>query len=245
MADLVEGLAHDLKNQLTVVAASVQLARQTAEGSAPDLLDRAFDAAMRAAGMLDEMLRYTRHGAVSPQAQSDVAEVLETAVAAAWTYCAARRVALEMWPAPGLPPVRAPAAALRVLCWRLLCTLAEGLPAGGSVVAVAEAMPDDVVLQLRVHPAPRPARAVADRPEGAAVPYAQTAAGARPAAGLAVAEERTAYGVCDEDEQALIQALAGQAGAVLRWEPDGAVLTLAEVAPRERPGHAAGTGVGD
>ncbi len=249
MADLVEGLAHDLKNQLTVVAASVQLARGTAgETSAADLLDRAFLAAMRAAGLLDEMLSYTRSGATPRQAEADVGEALETAVAGAWSYCGARCVDVEMCAALGLPLVCAPPAALRVLFWRLLCYMADTVRPGVRLLVGAEPVDGSVALRVRVRPPERSTAGTAPvaplvslAQEVPALPWPAGSreggaeeAGTVGAAHGATAESRAAYGYWDgtggePEEQAVILALASQAGAELRWEADGPALFLAPV----------------
>ena len=245
MADLVEGLAHDLKNQLTVVAASVQLARGTAaETSAADLLDRAFLAAMRAAGLLDEMLSYTRSGVAPRQAEAEVGEALETAVAAAWSYCGARGVDVEMCAALGLPRVCAAPAALRVLFWRLLCYMADTVRPGVRLLVGAEPADGAVAFRVRVCPAERAAAGaprVSLAHETPAVPWpagsreggAEEADRAAAAQGAA-AEPRAGYGHWggtggEPEEQAVILALASQAGAELRWGADGPALFLVPV----------------
>lgn len=140
VAELAEGIAHDLKNQLTVVAASVQLARGVADGGQHDLLERAWRAAMRAAQLMDEMLRYT-HGGFGTGVDADAAEALETAVAGAWGYCSARGVQLEMRLGESLPRVVGSAPALRVLLLHLLRWVADRCPPDGRLVA--EACPED------------------------------------------------------------------------------------------------------
>ena len=136
VAELAEGIAHDLKNQLTVVAASVQLARDTGAGERQDLLDRAWRSAMRAARLMDDMLRYTR-GAEPVAGDADAGEALETAIAAAWGYCGGRRVHLEMRAEPDLPRVAGSASALRVLLLHLLRWAADLSPSNCRLVAAA------------------------------------------------------------------------------------------------------------
>jgi signal transduction histidine kinase len=151
-AELAEGLAHDLRNQLTVVATAVQIAREALTGGLEaELLDRAWHSAMRAARLLDELLRYC-DGDDGDGGASDPAEALESAVAGAWRYCAARRVRLEMRAAAGLPSVRGPAPAVRVLFLYLLREAAGRCSPGA--VLVAEAVPDggDVLLRVRAEP---------------------------------------------------------------------------------------------
>ena len=151
-AELAEGLAHDLRNQLTVVAAAVQLARDTlAGGLEAELLDRAWNSAMRAAGLLDDLLRYCG-GEEGDGAAADPAEALESAVAGAWRYCAAHRVRLEMRAAAGLPAVRGQAPAVRVLFLYLLREAARRCPPGAVLVAEAVADGRDVLLRVRTEP---------------------------------------------------------------------------------------------
>jgi|GEM_PF-5433694 len=148
VAELAEGIAHDLKNQLTVVAASVQLARGVAEGGQNDLLERAWRAAMRAAHLMDEMLRYT-HGSFGTMADADAGEALETAVAGAWGYCSARGVQLEMRLGASLPRVVGSAPALRVLLLHTLRWVADRCPPEGRLVA--EACSDDRGVSIQMH----------------------------------------------------------------------------------------------
>jgi signal transduction histidine kinase len=152
VADLAEGLAHDLRNQLTVVAASIQMARDgLAEGLDGDLLDRAWRSAMRAARLVDDLLRYCEGDDVGTGA-ADPAEALESAVAGAWRHCASRRVRLEMRAAEQLPRVRGPAPAVSVLFLYMLRAVADRCPAGGVLVAEVVAEGPDVVLYLRALP---------------------------------------------------------------------------------------------
>jgi len=149
VAELAEGLAHDLKNQLTVVAASVQLARGMDPARREELLDRAWRSAMRAARLMDEMLRYTQGGGVDPGEATDVAEAVETAVAGAWGYCGARGVPLEMRLDAGLPAVRAGAPALRMLLLYLVRWSADHSPSGCRLVVRARTVHDAVVVRIR------------------------------------------------------------------------------------------------
>ena len=147
VAELAEGIAHDLNNQLTVVVASVQLARAAAEGVQSDLLERAWRGAMRAAHLMDEMLRYT-HGSRGPSTDADAAEALETAVAGAWAYCSARGVHLEMRQDPDLPRVVGCASALRVLVLHLLRWVVDRCPPESRLVAEACANGGDVSIRM-------------------------------------------------------------------------------------------------
>ncbi len=122
LEDLAEGLAHDLKNQLTVVGAAVQLARGRDARGADDFLDRAWRAAMRAAGLVDEVLAYSRAVGMADGPQcSDLAVALETAVAGTWSYAARCGVALEMrFAVQQLPAVNCSPTGLRLLLVHLL-----------------------------------------------------------------------------------------------------------------------------
>jgi hypothetical protein len=147
VAELAEGLAHDLKNQLTVVAASVQLARDLGGGGREELLERAWQSAMRAARLMDEMLRYTQ-GVLSPEGDADAYEALETAVAGAWGYCGSRRVQLEMRPQPSLPRVHGAGPALRILLLYLLRWVADRCPPESRLVAEASVADGGVVMRM-------------------------------------------------------------------------------------------------
>jgi hypothetical protein len=196
VVDLVEGLVHDLKNQLTVAAAALQLARATAsEARVEVILERGFDAVMRAGSLVDEMLRYARRSSAGPVA-ADAREALETAVASAWHRCRSRGVGLELRAADELPPVRVPGSALRLVLWRVLVALTEGAPPGTRLVADAWWAGDQVTLGLRVQPPPEPAGAEA--------------------AAAAGSED----GVVPWETQ-VIEALAQEAGVRLAWRPDG------------------------
>ncbi len=148
VADLAEGIAHDLKNQLTVVAASVQLARELPAGDRQDLLDRAWRSAMRAARLMDDMLRYTR-GIGTADGDADACEALETAVAGAWGHCCGRGVHLEMRLEPGLPRVAGSTSALRVLLLHMLRWSADQCPPDCRLVAAAQAGPGGISVQFR------------------------------------------------------------------------------------------------
>lgn len=147
VAELAEGIAHDLKNQLTVVAASVQLAKGVADGGRQDLLERAWRAAMRAARLMDEMLRYT-HGIRQAPDPVDAAEALETAVAGAWSYFAARGVQLEMRLDGDLPRVVGSAPAVRVLLLHALRGGADRSAPRGRLVAQASVESAGVRIRL-------------------------------------------------------------------------------------------------
>lgn len=150
LVELAEGVAHDLKNQLTVVAASVQLARSSAGQGRDDLLERAWRSAMRAAQLMDEIVRYS-HGEADPGAgPADAAEVLETAVAAVWGYGAKRDVALEMHPGVGMPQVAGSAPALRVLLLHLLRAAVDRCPPESRLVAEAASEGRGVSIRLRL-----------------------------------------------------------------------------------------------
>ena len=152
VAELAEGIAHDLKNQLTVVAASVQLARDTGAGERQDLLDRAWRSAMRAARLMDDMLRYTR-GADPVCGDADAGEALETAIAAAWGYCGGRHVHLEMRSEPDLPRVAGSASALRVLLLHLLRWAADLSPANCRLIASAARVGDGIGISISIRTA--------------------------------------------------------------------------------------------
>lgn len=139
LAELAEGLAHDLKNQLTVVGAAVQLARGRDAGDADDFLDRAWRAAMHAAGLVDEVLAYARGGGQDDGEQSsDLADALETAVAGAWGHAARCGVELEMRCATlRLPAVDCHPAGLRLLLVRLLRRSAEACGPGAHLLVEA------------------------------------------------------------------------------------------------------------
>jgi len=215
VAELAEGIAHDLKNQLTVVAASVQLARGVAERGQDDLLARAWRAAMRAAQLMDEMLRYT-HGGAEPGVDADAAEVLETAVAGAWGYCGALGVQLEMRLAADLPRVAGSAPALRVVLLHALRWIADRCPAGGRLIAEARAADPGVNVRLRV----------LDAAGNGFAPGSRADNGASTAAGGAM-------------EWAMLQALARQAGARLADAGDCPALLL-RAGDRDGGANAAG-----
>jgi hypothetical protein len=126
--DMAEGVAHDVKNQLTVVVAAVQMVSDRVPPEQAALLERASHCAMRAAQLMDELLRAARD-AEAPPAATDVASALETAVAGAWGYCAARGVRLEMRLDPGLTTVAAPGGELRLLLLHAIRWLADLCPA--------------------------------------------------------------------------------------------------------------------
>lgn len=170
VAELAEGLAHDLRNQLTVVAASVQLARELSlSREQRQLLDRAWRSAMRSAGLVDDMLRYAEGDWEA--AEADAAEVLETAVAGAWRHCASLHVRLEMRAAQELPAVSGPPAALRLFLLSLLRNAAEHCPAGTRVIAQVAADGREAVL-FRIE-------AVAADGRPVALPLAERGSGAR------------------------------------------------------------------
>lgn len=225
MADLAEGLAHDLKNQLTVVAASVQLARTPcSDPLSQDFLDRAFRATMRAARLLDEMLSYTRASGAPQEIDADLAEALETAVAAAWSHCSARSVDVVLPSAVEVPRVAAPPVALRVLLWRLLCHIADRARPGGCLFTEAVVTDDGVGLWVCLRPSEgdeaRDAPGVCTRQD------VQTAGAGTLGEVGGSGSGGPGPGTLDADEAAVIQALAAQAGATLRWESGGASLWL-------------------
>jgi hypothetical protein len=148
LVELAEGIAHDLKNQLTIVAASVQLAREMGPERRPELLDRAWRSAMRAARLMDDMLQYARGGR-APTGEADVGEALETAVAGALGDLAARSVELEMRTEPGLPPAAVGPAALRLLLLHWLRWAASGLPPGTRLVASAAPWEGGIAVDLQ------------------------------------------------------------------------------------------------
>jgi len=192
VAELAEGLAHDLKNQLTVVAASVQLARDVPGSGRDELLERAWRSAMRAARLMDEMLRYAQGGACAED-DVDACEALETAVAGAWGYCGARGVQLEMRLESGLPRVRGAAPALRILLLHLLRWVGDRCPAECRLVAEASVRHGGVTVRLIARSA--------DNVEVEVAPV-----GGQDAEGLAAS---------------VLEALAAEVGAVLDLGPSG------------------------
>lgn len=151
VAELAEGIAHDLKNQLTVVAASIQLAKDTNGGERHDLLERAWRSAMRAARLMDDMLRYAR-GTEPVSGEANAGEALETAIAGAWGYCGARRVHLEMRLEPDLPRVVGSAPALRVFLLHVLRWSADLSPPDCHLVVLAA--PAHAGVSIHIHAAP-------------------------------------------------------------------------------------------
>ena len=95
---------------------------------------------MRAAGLVDEVLAYARGGSMGDGSESsDLADVLETAVAGAWGHAARCGVALEMRSAVlRLPAVNCPPIGLRLLLVHLLRRSAEACSPGARLVAEAD-----------------------------------------------------------------------------------------------------------
>ena len=210
LIELAEGVAHDLKNQLTVVAASVQLARSSADQGRDDLLERAWRSAMRAAQLMDEIVRYS-HGDADPGVgAADAAEVLETAVAAVWGYGAKRDVALEMHPGVGVPQVAGSAPALRVLLLHLLRAAVDRCPPESRLVVAAAAEGGGVSIRVRL---------------------------------LDGVDRNPRWPAGAPDRQALLQALAHQAGATLVEDGPWSALQLPAVSRAWEDGSGAG-GVG-
>ena len=144
--DMAEGIAHDVKNQLTVVVAAVQLVAQRVPPEQAELLRRARNCAMRAAELMDELVRYARDSARGGGAV-DVASALETAVAGTWAFCASRGVRLELRVPAVLPQVVLPGADLPLLLVHAIRWLAGAAPA--NVRLVAEAVPAGTGVSVR------------------------------------------------------------------------------------------------
>ncbi len=155
LADLAAGMAHEVKNQLTVVAMSIQMALQGV-GPDPAMLQNAWSAAMRAAALVDEILDYTRGTAVREGAGAGVAEAVESAVAGMWDTFTARQVRLEMAPVPQSLVVAVRPAALRVMITQMLELAVQAMPPGTCVVVDAVQDVDQVRVMLAGNTAPVP-----------------------------------------------------------------------------------------
>ena len=145
--DMADGIAHDVKNQLTVVVAAVQMVSQRASGADAELLLRARNAAMRAGELMDELVGAACRSAVGG---TDVGSALETAVAAGWAYCGARGVRLEMRLAGSLAPAAVPGPAIRLLLLHAIRWVADACPTDALVVAEALAAGHGAAVRLRV-----------------------------------------------------------------------------------------------
>ena len=80
-------VSHDLKNPLAAISMSLELAQdELAEidtsglGAVGDLVDRAYNGAMRMNGMIEDLLEYARGGAAPELAQVDLQEAVTTLV---------------------------------------------------------------------------------------------------------------------------------------------------------------------
>lgn len=160
LADLAAGMAHEVKNQLTVVAVSIQMALQGV-GPDPAMLQNAWTAAMRAAALMDEILDYTRGTAVREGAGADVAEAVESAVAGMWDAFTARQVRLEMAPLPQSLVVAVRPAALRVMITQMLALAVQAMPPGTCVLVDAVKDGEQVRVMLAGDVAPLALRAEA------------------------------------------------------------------------------------
>lgn len=156
LVDLAGGIAHEVKNQLTVVTASIQLARGSANLSVSGeyLLGRAWAAAMRAASLVDDMLVYAQGSAGDRGEGADVSEAVESAVAELWDAFAGLDVRLEMQ-TTAMPRVAVGGAALRVLVAHMLRLAAEAVRPGTSVVVDAVRDGETVRVRLRSPEAPQ------------------------------------------------------------------------------------------
>lgn len=146
--DLAEGIAHDVKNQLTVVVAALHMVSQRVGPAEAELLSRARGSAMRAAELMDELVRYAREpGGV--EGGADVAAALETAVAGCWGYSGARGVRLEMRVADPLPAVTTAAPLLRLLLVHAIRWVTDWSPADARLVAEAAPAGNGIAIRLQ------------------------------------------------------------------------------------------------
>lgn len=147
--DMAEGIAHDVKNQLTVVVAAVQMVGQRVPPEQAELLRRARNCAMRAAELMDELVRFARDAATVSESV-DAAAALETAVAGSWGYCGARGVRLELRVPAALPQVAAPGAELRLLLLHAIRWLAGESPANARLIVEGAPAGNGVAVRFHV-----------------------------------------------------------------------------------------------
>lgn len=131
---LTGGVAHDFRNVLAVITASVELALRHApeDERLRGALRRTLEAAQRAAGMIGQLLDFARRQPSSPQRLELEAALRERASMLA--LLVGPRIRLHWETAPGPMPVRIDAAHLDQILLNLLGNAREAIAEAGTII---------------------------------------------------------------------------------------------------------------